>query len=174
MNRPLVALTLLAFLSACASSTLYSPAERAGDYGYSEQQIEENRFRIMFRGNSFTDRETVETFLLFRAAEVTIEQGFDHFIVVSDDTERRTSYTGNTGTGFFPFYGAARPFPYYAYGYPWGPLWNDPQLIERTRYTAMAYIILGRGEKPLENPTAYDARSVIENLRSAVILPDQS
>jgi hypothetical protein len=39
--------------------------------GYSEQQIENNRFRVQFAGNSLTDRKTVETYLLYRAAELT-------------------------------------------------------------------------------------------------------
>jgi hypothetical protein len=42
--------------------------------GYSDQQIESNRFRVSFAGNSLTARETVERYLLYRAAELTVQQ----------------------------------------------------------------------------------------------------
>ena len=44
-------------------------------YGFSEQRIEDDRYRITFRGNSSTSRETVENSLLYRAAELTVQTG---------------------------------------------------------------------------------------------------
>ncbi|WP_204306898.1 CC0125/CC1285 family lipoprotein, partial [Klebsiella aerogenes] len=70
-------------LSACMTATPYQPATGNGTAtrnGYSDTQIESNRFRISFSGNSLTARETVERYLLYRAAELTLQQGFDHFI----------------------------------------------------------------------------------------------
>ncbi|MEM6650539.1 MAG: hypothetical protein AAF603_09845, partial [Pseudomonadota bacterium] len=101
-------------LAACATSTPYDAANDQG-YGFSEQRIEDDRYRIVFKGNSLTRRETVENYLLYRAAEVTVKNGYDHFIVVEDDTERSTTYTQTGNAGFFPYYGFGRPFPYYGY-----------------------------------------------------------
>ena len=97
-------------LAACATATPYGPASQGGGYGFSEQQIEQNRFRIMFRGNSVTSRETVENALLYRAAELTVQQGFDHFIVVENDTEARTTYSGTGHPAFYGRYGFGHPF----------------------------------------------------------------
>jgi hypothetical protein len=157
----------LAVLAGCATQTPYGPADTSG-YGFSEQRIEDNRFRIMFRGNSLTDRQTVENYLLFRAAEVTLQNGYDYFIVVEDETEKTTTYSGSRDYGYFNYYGRGRPFPYYGYGYRWDPFYDDFSIRERNRYTAMAYVLLGRGEKPTDRPTAYDARQVIQNLRDVI------
>ena len=85
MRTLLLALAVGA-LSACATETAYQPAGPNSDGGYSEQQIESNRVRISFSGNSLTDRETVENYLLFRAAELTLQQNKDYFIIADRAT----------------------------------------------------------------------------------------
>ena len=159
-------------LAACATSTPYTAADLNSGYGFTDQKIEDDRYRITFRGNSSTSREAVETYLLLRAAELTLENGYDHFVVVEDDTDKSTTYTGFAGGGFGPafgpglgFYGFGRAFPYYGWGYPWGAGFgpgfaNDVNIRPRDRYTAMAYVVLGRGEKPQSDVAAYDARQV--------------
>ena len=53
MRRFLFAVAAATVLSACATSTPYQPAG-PDHYGYQEQQIEANRYRISFRGNSIS------------------------------------------------------------------------------------------------------------------------
>jgi len=161
-------------LAACATATPYAPAERQGGYGFAEQRIEDNRYRITFRGNSSTSREAVESFLLFRAAELTAQNSFDHFIVVEGDTETQTSYSSSSPAyyGHPAFYGRYGrgfrgrhyAFPYYAYGFGWGHPYYDNYTREITRYSAVAFVTMHRGEKPTDNPQAFDARDVMTNL----------
>src|SRR5688572_23728482 len=101
--RKLMLAAVAGLLAACATATPYQPAT-SGSYGFSEQQIEDDRVRISFRGNSVTDRETVETYLLYRAAEVTLQGGHDYFVVAQRDTESRTHLrsTGPYHPGFYP------------------------------------------------------------------------
>lgn len=75
-------------LAGCTSGpTPYQPA--AGyDRGYSEQKIENERYRISFKGNSMTERDTVENYLLFRAAELTLQSGYDSFTIVNREIGR--------------------------------------------------------------------------------------
>ncbi len=164
-------------LAACTTATPYGPAEGARGYGFSEQQIEQGRFRITFRGNSSTSRETVENSLLFRAAELTIDEGFDYFIVEERDTEARTSYSSSGGTAFYGRYGYGHPFhrpyyafPYYAYGFGWGYPY-DSYTREITRYSAIAFVTMHRGRKPQDNTRAFNARDVIDNLGPVVLGP---
>ena len=63
-----------------------------GRYGYSEQQIEEDRYRVIFAGNPSTPRETVQNYLLYRSAELTVQNGYDYFTVTDRDVERSTRY----------------------------------------------------------------------------------
>lgn len=62
---------VLAGVTACTTATPYQPAtlNHPAAGGYSDQQIEANRSRVTFAGNSMTSRQTVETFLLYRAAQ---------------------------------------------------------------------------------------------------------
>ncbi len=174
-NAAIVILALTA-LAACATSTPYGPAPEGGGYGFSEQQIETDRYRVTFSGNSSTTRETVENFLLYRAAELTVEHGFDYFTMLESDTEEKTTYSA---TSYYPaFYGrysyAAGPrrayyhFPYYAYGFGWGYPYES-YTREINRYTAIAFIKMHKGEKPEGDPHVFDAREVIANLQSYVL-----
>ncbi len=163
-------------LAACATATPYGPAQSSRGYGFSEQQIEEGRYRITFRGNSLTARDTVENSLLYRAAELAVETGYDYFIVIENDTEERTSYSGSAYPAYYGRYGYGYPFhrsryafPYYAYGFGWGHPFDS--YTEITRYSAMAFVTMHRGQKPADNPQAFDARDVLKNLGPVVLGP---
>ena len=66
-------LVLLGMLAGCAQPTPYQPATEG--YGHSEQQIEDNRYRVSFAGNDLTPADTVQNYLLYRAAELTLGKG---------------------------------------------------------------------------------------------------
>ncbi|MET0182531.1 MAG: hypothetical protein ABW199_06565 [Caulobacterales bacterium] len=168
------AIAALALLTACATATPYQPADRSG-YGYAEQTLESNRTRLTFRGNSLTERETVETYLLYRAAELTRERGYNYFVLTNRDTETRT----RTYVDRDPFYPSWRlRYSYYSpyYGWAYDPfydsLWDSrTTLREVTRYEAVAEIAMFRGAKPAGNENAYSAVEVLENLRGHVVMP---
>lgn len=161
---------LLAVLAAsCASQTPYAPAD-GGRLGYSEQQIERNRYTVSFAGNSLTDRQTVETYLLYRAAELTVNSGYDYFIVVEQDTEKSTTYRSTIYD--YPF---RHHFYMSWYGYPYGPGYGGiatetTRPIER--YRAVAEIVMYKGDKPEDDPSAFNAREVIRHLAPVVKRPE--
>lgn len=174
MNRFFVVLCAAA-LAACATATPYQPAVGAqgAGYGYAEKRIEDNRYAITFNGNSLTERETVEGYLLYRAAELTLEQGYDYFIVAqraTDDNSRLMRYGGSSRYGFYPSYSWFSP----RYGWHpfYDPLWgDDASYREVTRYEATAEIVLYKGQKPAADPQAFDARQVKENLGAGITRP---
>ena len=165
-RKSIILMALALALAACVMSTPYAPID--GQYGYSEQRIEADRYRVVFNGDASTPRETVENYLLFRAAELTVQQSYDYFIVVEQETEATTTYqtTVPITYGHYP-YGVHR-FPYYAYGYSWS---YEASTRERRRYEAAAYIVMRAGEKPADDPMAYDAREVMRNLGSLIERP---
>lgn len=172
-----------AVLAACATPTPYRPLTGSGAYatGYSDTRIESNRYRVSFAGNSLTQRETVERYLLFRSAQLTLEQGGDHFVLVDRDTEPRTdvyttpsAFGGGRWGGWSPYWSYYRP----SFGWRrWSPFWGDPfwdrgvDVRTVTRYDATAEIVVGRGPKPASNVRAFDARDVIENLGPGIVTP---
>ena len=147
-------------LAACAGGP--TPYQQARDgYGYSEQQVEENRYRVSFAGNAATTRQTVEDYLLYRAAELTVQTGHDWFEVVYRNTVQEDSgYVGSPrvglGMGGGSDFGVGLSMPMFGGG-------------GSGRYTADMDIVLRDGPKPQENSDAYDAFSVISRLQSKIL-----
>src|SRR5262245_44765578 len=79
----MLAVAAAGLATACAStpSTPYQQANAKDRHGYSEQPIDANRMRLTFSGNSETDLTTVKKYVLFRAAETTLQHGYDYFII---------------------------------------------------------------------------------------------
>lgn len=185
-SRSRIAATALALASAsvlasCATPTPYQPATGSGSYrtGYWDEQIEADRFRVTFAGNSLTSRETVERFLLYRAAQLTVERGYDYFVLSDRDTERKTrTYIDRPfSSGPWGYWGPSWRYYSPRWGWRgWSPYWGDPfwdnQVDVRTvdRYEASAEIVVGRGRKP-DNVRAFDARQVLNNLGPSVAMP---
>lgn len=82
MKKLLAAMALIS-LVACGSSGPYTQARSEGDYGYLENRITENRYRVSFRGNAGTTSDQVKDMALLRAAELTLLNNYDWFRVVS-------------------------------------------------------------------------------------------
>lgn len=153
----------LALLAGCATPTPYQPLN--GGEGYSNQQIEAQRFRVSFYGNSLTPRNTVEDYLLYRAAEITVDHGYDLFTVVDRSTEPVTQYIGSfgVGTGFGGFYD-----PFYS---PYGFGMSTGSATPVTSYQATMTIVLSRGKKAADALHTYDAHDVMQRLGQYIRRP---
>lgn len=173
MLRTLIAAGAILTAAACATPTPYREAAGPHDDGYSVQRIETDRFRVAFAGNSLTDLQTVETYLLYRAAEITLQQGADWFAILDRDTESDRRVVGSR---FGPRYGGFhRAYYHPAFGWrPWyDPFWDDVSYREITRYVASAEIRVGRGAYPRDDPSYYDAADVRATLGSSIQWPEQ-
>lgn len=173
----------LLLVAGCATETAYRPATGSGlsRTGYSDRMIEPNRFSVSFAGNSYTSRDTVERYLLYRSAELTVQHGFDHFILVDRNTDKHTrTYTtpGAFGPGPYGYWGPSWRYRGRGFGWrSWDPFWGDPfwdRSVDVTtveNYEATAEIVLGHGPKPANNVRAFDAREVMSNLGPSIIAP---
>lgn len=160
-------------LAGCVTPTPYQAAAPRGN-GYSEERLDRNKFRVTFKGNAQTPREVVEDYLLYRAAELTLQNGFDHFVMVGRETEAKTSYRAFIdhfgGRGFF-YHGFPgwRYDPWWGPG-PWGPPHYDVQPV--TTYAAYADIIMVKGPRQDGDIRAFDARQVIAEVGPRVVRPE--
>ncbi|WP_174291360.1 CC0125/CC1285 family lipoprotein [Sphingomonas bacterium] len=197
----LASTTLL--LAGCETETTFRPATGHGFNrdGYSERQIEPSRFIVSFSGNSSTPRDTVERYLFFRSAQLTLQQGYDYFVMAGRDTKLRQQ-TYSTGGGFGPYggFGGYGGFGYGGLGGYWGPSWryhgggfggygggfgwspwygggfgafNDFDINTVDRFEATAEIVMRKGPIPDGNIHAFDARKVVETVGPSVVLPGQ-
>ncbi|MEZ5937714.1 MAG: hypothetical protein R3C52_05790 [Hyphomonadaceae bacterium] len=160
-------------LSACASfgPTPYQSAAQSSAGGYSETRIEPDRYRISFKGNSMTDRETVENYMLFRAAELTLQLGYDNFTIVNRDTDAQTRVRTDPG-----YFGPHMSYMYFHPRYGWmgayDPFWTRTTFDEITRYEAFAEVLMAKGPKG-SDPDSFDAREVSKNLAPLITRPPQ-
>jgi hypothetical protein len=163
MSRPAASALAVVFgllLAACTGTP--TPYQQARDgYGYSEQRIEENRYRVSFAGNSETSRQTVEDYVLYRAAELTVQTGRDWFEVVDRNTVQAYSGYGGSpamgvGVGGGSGFGVGLSFPVFGGS-------------SSERYTADMDILVHDGAKPQENLNAYDAFAVISRLQPKIL-----
>ena len=173
----------IAALTGCTTATPYQPY-RAGDLsaahgGYSEQRLGADRFLVRFHGNELTSRERVEGYMLYRAAELTLQNGYDSFEIVERHTEHDVE-TRVRPDPFYPsWYGSTYGWwrPHWRYYYPgtgWGP-WSpygygsvDIQRVES--FEAEAEIIMRRGVSNLGR-RVFDARRVIADLGPTIQMP---
>ena len=84
----------LLLLAGC--STSYHEKGFFGD-GYSDYRVNQDKFAVTFRGNEYTDSEDVRRFALTRAAELTLQNGFRYFKILSEkDISRKATETSTT------------------------------------------------------------------------------
>jgi hypothetical protein len=167
-------------LSACVTATPYQPLATgtAQSGGYSETKVEQDRWRITFTGNSLTSRDVVENYLLHRAAELTLAQGKDWFMMADRGLAKSVQKIILPEPIIMSH--MWRPPVVVSRGIVVGwanPLMDDIAWRMRTeeqtveKYEAYSEIVLGTGPKPVNDPKAFDAKQVIENLGPKVIRP---
>lgn len=161
MTRLVLPILAALALAACASTPTYAPATRPNGAGYSQTQIENNRYFVTYRASGSADAALLQDYALLRAADITLERNADWFIV-----DRRTldDAPGNSGPSLGVSLGGASFGGRSGVGAGVGinfPLGGGQQARATS---ATLEIRLGAGPKP-DDPNAYDARAVAQNLR---------
>ena len=157
---------LLVGLAGCATAPAsYGPKSSDGVTGYTDEQLAQNRYRVTYSGTRTTPRETVEDYLLFRAAQVTQQAGFAAFLFDTRDTKAHTTYFTDS-EGWFGFPGRRR----FGYWSNW-PLDDDFETWPVTRYEAYAEIVMLNADQAKAEPRALFAQDVLNRLGPKVIPP---
>ena len=158
MHARLGAAALLALtLAGCETATLYQPAMRPGAVGYTDYAIEPGRYRITFQGGDGAPAGQVRDYVLLRAAQVTLRDGFDWFRITDRGgyvAPPRHQGSVSIGIGGFNFGRGG--------GFGGGvstavPIGGGPQIGRSIE------ILAGKGTPPTDGG-AYDARGVEKNL----------
>lgn len=157
MRRRLLALIPILALSACATATYYQPARQGEAIGYADSRIEANRWRVSFQGGDGAPESQVSDFALLRAAELTVQNGYDWFRVIARDGSEGPPHTASSislGTGGASFGRHS--------GFSMGlgtviPVSGGPR-IQRS-----LEIIAGKGSAPTD-PDVYTARTILDTI----------
>jgi hypothetical protein len=93
MRISLVALSVACLLAGCA--TAYQPDGVSG--GYADRLLSANTALVSFRGNRLSTPETLHAYLLRRCADVTLQNGYNYFVLVGNEprNEQNTDVFGS-------------------------------------------------------------------------------
>lgn len=166
----------LGLLAGCMEPSAYAPRTEGARTGYTDRALTQTRYRVTFTGNSATPRETVETYLLLRAAEVARAAGYDSFIFDTRNTHAHTTAQLVPDPGPGPGWGG------WGGGWGWRGRWGmgfgyDPNVdvVTRTNYEAYAEIVLLTAEQAAKEPRAVKASEVISRIGpEAAAKPNQT
>jgi hypothetical protein len=153
----------LLVLGAFGCATPYQQSGFRG--GYQDAQIDSNTASVTFHGNAYTSKQRVQLALMYRCAQVTLQDGFDYFLIVNSDTEAKqgihqtaVQYVSNTsgsamGMGNMAFGSAMTTGTYY-----------PVHTYTTTKFGSEAVIKMFKGQKPQDDPNAFDAHDVVAHL----------
>lgn len=163
LTKVSVAFGAVLLLAACQTPAVYQPRVPGASTGYTDEQITRNRWRVTFTGNSATKRETVESYLMLRAAEVTLKSDYRWYMFDTRDTEAQTTYQSD-----FVGWPGWRGRGWYWHSWPYGGGWGAGGGMETTRpitsYEAYAEIVLLTDEQAKKEPRAMNAQDVLDHI----------
>ena len=159
---------ILVALSACATAgpPPYAAAPSQTAAGYSETQIESNRYFVTYRAPSGADAATLQDYALLRAADLTLQNGREWFWVdrrtLDEQNSRSSGPQIGVGIGGGSYGSRSGGSVGVGINFPLG----GGQSGQRAR-SATLEVRFGEGAKP-DDPNAYDARSISTNLRARI------
>ena len=162
MLRTLFFAAAVVGLAACASTPAYGPASTTASAGYSEIQIENNRYSVTYRAPGGADAALLQDYALLRAADITLERGADWFWVDRRNVDVARGYGGSSigvGVGGGSFGRHSGVGASVGLNFPLGGGGGQ------SARSATLEIRLGQGPKP-DDPSAYDAHTIATNIRS--------
>lgn len=111
--------------------------------GYSETQIQKDVFQVSYKCNDATTYDAMKGLLAYRCAEITLQNGYDYFVVI----EEKDITTED-------FWGMA----------PGGRRRYDASLQTVNAPGATVLIKLKHGKKPEEDMKAFDAGEILTHI----------
>ncbi len=95
MKKAIVLLALAVLISGCATG--YQKQGLMG--GYTNMKLQDDIYKVGFRGNAYTRSEKAEDFTLLRCAEVALENGYKYFVTLETKSEVRTTNAWSDTSG---------------------------------------------------------------------------
>jgi hypothetical protein len=156
-------------LAACVTAPPpYAPSASPQVAGYSETQIESNRFFVTYRAPGGAAAALLQDYALLRAADLALQNGSDWFWVdrrtLNEDAGRGGGPSIGVGIGAGSWGGRTGGSVGVGINFPIGGQ------SRQTARAATVEIRFGEGAKP-DDPNAYDAHSTAASLRARLAAP---
>ncbi|WP_417681722.1 CC0125/CC1285 family lipoprotein [Pseudidiomarina aquimaris] len=158
---------VIALLTACTSSTAQYQAAGEKGFGYSDKQLAKDMYWVSYKSRD-TSAQKATDYALLRAAELTLAQGYEWFVVSEKDvsgkrlarneqTEVHVDTIADCTSDMCGSVPATRKY---------GSDGVNIKQEERADFTVELTVLFGKGERP-EPKFVYDAEAVIQAQKSA-------
>lgn len=173
LKRTMAIFGLAAVMTACASSgPEYVPISEGGDNGYVSQRLDDDTYRVTFSGSPGTPINKVQDYALLRAAEITIDSGYDKF-TIKDETVTPMNPTSETASL------AVEPTVHTTCGLigctssPYTPGYsvldaNYP--VQRQQFVSSLVVFLVQETQSQDDAVYYNAREVMKSIKNTLSL----
>jgi len=155
-----------ACIFAACGATKYAPVRGSLPIstGYLEAPLDSTTWQVSFVANPETEIGVVNRYVLFRAAELTAQHGFDYFLVLDYWNNSNASSVGMEPEP--SLVSCPTRSPAFPNGLP-----QIPQFVEGSRSAAMTVRMM-HGRSPVNNSRAYDAHFVIASMGPSIARGD--
>lgn len=166
MIRTLILAAAAFALAGCATTPpRYAAATAPGASGYSEQQIESNRYFVTYRTQNATEAGLLRDYALLRAADIAMGRGAEWFWL--DNTSFEDASVYHTGPSIGIGIGGASFGGHSAVGGSVGMNFPIGGSNGQQARAARLEIRLGQGQKP-DDANTYSARDTAATIRARV------
>ncbi|APD95632.1 hypothetical protein BM523_17415 [Alteromonas mediterranea] len=155
-------------MAGCASQPDYRQAQKGG-FGYTESKLSDTQYRVHFKAKG-SDKGKAMDYAMLRAAEVTLLEGYDWFVVTDRETlvDKETVQTTPTA-GFSQRYARVTDCGVLTCRTSYHPTTQFETGVfvggsQKSEIESILSIELGKGTRP-SSATSFDAREVRDNLR---------
>lgn len=146
-ERNAAMLAAAAILAGCA--TAYQPSGATG--GFEEMRIDAETYRIRASGNALVSLSRMNDYVLLRASEIALQQGYSHFRILTSSGRYDTLTTTTPGSVDTNTYKGKTYATY------------TPPTASTTQFPRSEAIVRLMKGKPKEG-VSYEARSVYDSL----------
>jgi hypothetical protein len=157
MKHLMAVMAFAAALSGCA--TPYQARGLSG--GFKDTQLAPDQFVVLFTGNEHTPPERVLDFALLRSAELVLQNGLTHFVILESANQSRsstyvapgTSHTTGTvqATGNFATYSSTTT--------------STPAQVYNTYEPGLGLMIRGYSYQP-DQANSFDAAFIVKTMKA--------
>lgn len=155
-------------MAGCASQPDYRQAQKGG-FGYTESKLSDTQYRVHFKAKG-SDKGKAMDYAMLRAAEVTLLEGCDWFVVTDRETlvDKETVQTTPTA-GFSQRYARVTDCGVLTCRTSYHPTTQFETGVfvggsQKSEIESILSIELGKGTRP-SSATSFDAREVRDNLQ---------
>ena len=168
MKTKIMLVLAVVVMAGCASQPDYRQAQKGG-FGYTESKLSDTQFRVHFKAKG-SDKSKAMDYAMLRAAELTLLEGYDWFVVTDRETlvDKETVQTTPTA-GFSQRYARVTECGVLTCRTSYHPTTQFETGVfiggaQQSEIESILSIELGKGTRPT-SATSFDAREVRDNLK---------